>query len=113
MILSLDTAGPVLKVALLSADSTEVDPADGRSEVARREIELGRTMARRILAELHDFLVANNLEFEDLTGIRVNTGPGSYTGLRIGLTAANTLADALQIPINGKKPPVLPRYENN
>jgi len=36
---------------------------------------------------------------QDLAGIAIYKGPGSFTGLRIGLSVANTLADSLQLPI--------------
>lgn len=38
-----------------------------------------------------------------LTQIEVETGPGSFTGLRVGVSVANALGFALNIPINGKK----------
>lgn len=38
-----------------------------------------------------------------LEGIEVETGPGSYTGLRVGVSVANALGFALGIPVNGKK----------
>lgn len=38
-----------------------------------------------------------------LTGIELETGPGSFTGLRVGVAVANALAYALNIPVNGKK----------
>lgn len=43
------------------------------------------------------------LEFKDLTGIEVEKGPGSFTGLRVGVSVANALGFALGIPVNGKK----------
>lgn len=38
-----------------------------------------------------------------LTQIEVETGPGSFTGLRVGVAVANALGFALNIPVNGKK----------
>ena len=38
-----------------------------------------------------------------LKGIEVETGPGSFTGLRVGVSVANALGFALGIPVNGKK----------
>lgn len=38
-----------------------------------------------------------------LTQIKVETGPGSFTGLRVGVAVANALAYSLNIPVNGKK----------
>ncbi|MFH1536127.1 MAG: hypothetical protein ABIC96_03620 [Patescibacteria group bacterium] len=38
-----------------------------------------------------------------MRGIEVETGPGSFTGLRVGVSVANALGFALNIPVNGKK----------
>ena len=38
-----------------------------------------------------------------LKGIEVETGPGSFTGLRVGVSVANALGFSLRIPVNGKK----------
>lgn len=50
-----------------------------------------------------DSLKRINVTWSDITGIGVFEGPGSFTGLRIGLTVANTIADSQQIPIVGGK----------
>jgi|JRYG01.1.fsa_nt_gb tRNA threonylcarbamoyladenosine biosynthesis protein TsaB len=61
----------------------------------------GRELSKKIFTMLEDFLGKHTLSYEDIEGIGVFRGPGSYTGLRIGLTVANSLADSLQIPIVG------------
>lgn len=55
-----------------------------------------------LLPLIEKLLKKNNLEFKDLTGVEVATGPGSYTGLKVGVSVANALGYALKIPINGK-----------
>lgn len=65
------------------------------------EWEAGRTLARDMLTYLRDLLAEQSLTFSDITGIGVNRGPGSYTGLRIGMTVLNTLASAEPIAIVG------------
>ena len=66
---------------------------------ARQDFEwqAGRTLARSLLK----FLEEKTGDLHDISGIGVMKGPGSFTGLRIGLTVVNTLADSLNIPIAG------------
>lgn len=61
--------------------------------------ELNRNMARDILKFLEDSLKNIGKDYKDLEGIGFFAGPGSFTGLRIGASVANTLADGLNIPI--------------
>lgn len=63
------------------------------------EKELNRNMARDILKFLEDSLENIGKDYKDLEGIGFFAGPGSFTGLRIGASVANTLADGLNIPI--------------
>jgi tRNA threonylcarbamoyladenosine biosynthesis protein TsaB len=52
---------------------------------------------------IDDLLKKNNLSLKDLSGIDVFEGPGSFTGLRVGISIANALGFLLKIPVNGKK----------
>jgi len=45
----------------------------------------------------------NKIGIKDITEIEVATGPGSFTGLRVGVSVANALGFSLGIPVNGKK----------
>ena len=56
-----------------------------------------------LLPMIEKLLKNNNLGFKDLKGIEVKTGPGSFTGLRVGVSVANSLAYSLGIPVNEKK----------
>lgn len=75
--------------------------------------ERGENTAQRLLPLIVKILSKCNLSLQDLTGIEVNLGPGSFTGLRVGVAVANTLGTLLRIPINGKKVGELvdPHYE--
>lgn len=64
--------------------------------------DLGRGLARFLLKFIEDSLVSLESDVRCISGIGVMKGPGSFTGLRIGLTVANTLADSLDIPIIGE-----------
>lgn len=91
MIILLDTATPVCRLTTVR---------DGQQTT--REWQADRTLARSLLAFLRDTLAEQGATFHDLTGIGVMKGPGSFTGLRIGLSVANTLADSLGVPIVGE-----------
>jgi tRNA threonylcarbamoyladenosine biosynthesis protein TsaB len=78
------------------------------------EWESGRDLARDLLKFIHDKLVENNADWQDISEITFFAGPGSFTGLRIGATVVNTLAQDLNIPLynhRGEKMDIiLPEY---
>ena len=88
MYLCLETATRNCSVALIK-DNVLVD-------VFKRE-ETEFVHAEALHQMMKDLLDRNNQKPTDLTGIAVGIGPGSYTGLRIGVTAAKGLAYALNI----------------
>ena len=49
-----------------------------------------------------ELLCFGERKIKDISEIEVNTGPGSFTGLRVGVSIANALGWALGIPVNGK-----------
>lgn len=61
---------------------------------------LGRhDMSEKILEFIHEKLQENQADWQDISEITFYAGPGSFTGLRIGATIVNTLADQLQVPL--------------
>jgi tRNA threonylcarbamoyladenosine biosynthesis protein TsaB len=59
--------------------------------------------AQIILPLIEELLEKNNLTTKNIHAIEINIGPGSFTGLRVGVTIANTLGYSLKIPVNGKR----------
>lgn len=56
-----------------------------------------------ILVLIDKLLARKRLKINKITDIEVNLDPGSFTGLRVGISVANALGFALKIPINGKR----------
>lgn len=67
------------------------------------EQEVDKSRKQPVLSLLDKILKEHKLELTDFTAIEVNTGPGSFTGVRVGVSVANALSYALKIPVNGKK----------
>lgn len=89
--LAFDTATPLVTVALH-------DGADVVAErVSERPMRHGEQLAPLIEAVLRD----SGIVRQDLTALAVGVGPGPFTGLRVGLVTARTLAWALEIPVYG------------
>jgi|SRR3989344_5722095 len=59
--------------------------------------------AQVILPLTQEILRKHKIGIGDISSIEVNTGPGSFTGLRVGISIANTLGFILKVPINNKK----------
>lgn len=92
MILALRTDSPTAQLALYNQDGTKL---------AAREWLAERRLAHELLGVLENFLAEHDATWNDLTGLVVYTGPGSFTGLRIGITVMNTIAYGQSIPIVG------------
>jgi tRNA threonylcarbamoyladenosine biosynthesis protein TsaB len=71
--------------------------------VVSEKWEAGRSLARDLLSHLENILSSVGSTFKDIEGIGVFEGPGSFTGLRIGMTVMNTIADAQKIQIVGAR----------
>ena len=56
-------------------------------------------LAEKIFAFIHTSLQSQGADWRDITEITFFSGPGSFTGLRIGAALVNTLSDELQIPL--------------
>jgi tRNA threonylcarbamoyladenosine biosynthesis protein TsaB len=94
-VLGFDTATSATAVAVRPGDGPEVearhDPGPGE----------GPGHATRLLELVHEALAQAGLGFGDLDRIAVGTGPGSFTGLRIGVATARGLAQAASLELVG------------
>lgn len=89
LILSIRTDKPEAEVGLF----------DGQKQLDYEVWHADRALSTTILGKIEHLLERNKKSFNDLEGVVGFEGPGSFTGLRIGLTVANTLAYGLRIPV--------------
>lgn len=92
MYLAIDTATETAGLALLREDG---------SLEAERSWHAGRNHTTELHPGIHDLLKQANLAPSDLTGLVVAIGPGSFTGIRIGMATAKGLSMGLNIPLVG------------
>lgn len=59
--------------------------------------------SQRLLPFIDEVLATQGVPLRDITEIEVNTGPGSFTGLRVGVSVANAIGWAIGVDVNGKK----------
>ena len=90
-ILAIDTATQVSSVAV----------ADEGRLLSELTMQGKLTHSETLLPHIEQVLKMAAVNKEDLTGIAISNGPGSFTGLRIGLAAAKAMSYALHIPLVG------------
>lgn len=78
-----------------------VHDAEADRELGRAVLDLGRGHAEHLAGVVGDAMRAAGVEFSNLGAIAVSVGPGSFTGVRVGVSAARGYALALSIPAIG------------
>jgi len=92
MLLGIDTCGATGSIALARWDGGIV------SAVVQTELS-GKTFSVQLVPAIRQMLEQHAITVQDLQAIVIVNGPGSFTGVRIGVSAAKGLAEALQIPV--------------
>ena len=93
MILAIDTASTLCAACVWDADA-------GR-ELGRCVEDIGKGHAERLMGVIDAALAQAGIAYADITAIAVSVGPGSFTGIRVGVSAARGLALALNVPAHG------------
>ena len=91
LLLAIDTSSSLVSVALLM----------GKRNVRFREQEMERGQGEALIPMIQELFDTAHLTMKDLTGVAVAVGPGSFTGVRIGIATARAIAMALNIPVYG------------
>ncbi len=92
LLLAIDTCGPSGSVALGRIPGRDLEIL-GQTELA------GRTYSATLISAIAELLHAAGFELSNLDGIVVVNGPGSFTGARVGVSAAKGLAQGAGIPV--------------
>lgn len=94
MILTIRTDKPEAEIGLFDVDG---------NKLAYETWTAHRQLAETIHQKVHELLKSQGKDWADLSGVVVFAGPGSFTGLRIGVSVANALGYGLQIPVVASK----------
>ena len=93
MILALETSSSLCAVCVFDETSGEA-----LADIAN---DIGRGHAERLMGDVTEALKQAGVHYSDLTAIACGAGPGSFTGIRVGVAAARGFGLALKIPVRG------------
>lgn len=92
VLLGIDTCGPMGSIALARLQDGALDLL-GEKEIAGGELSVA------LVQGVADLLIGAGIAVHDLEGITAVAGPGSFTGIRVGLAAVKGLAEAANLPV--------------
>ena len=90
-ILSIDTASNVCGVSIL----------DNKKSLCFLDTNTGRTHSENLMPMVQEAFEKTNLKLSDMDLLVCDLGPGSFTGIRIGVATVKAFADSLNIPCSG------------
>jgi tRNA threonylcarbamoyladenosine biosynthesis protein TsaB len=90
-ILLIHTAGAEGSVAVADTDATQ--------QIVATEVLPGRTSSERLVPAVRRLMEEHDWKLSELAAIAVVHGPGSFTGVRVGLSAAKGLSEAASVPL--------------
>ncbi len=93
MLLAIETSDRLCGACVLDESNSNI--------VATKTIDIGKGHAELLMGVIGDALMQADLQYKDLTKIAVCVGPGSFTGIRVGVSAAIGFSIALNIPVVG------------
>ncbi|MCJ7792790.1 MAG: hypothetical protein MUP45_02335 [Candidatus Marinimicrobia bacterium] len=87
----------------LSIDTSESDITIIGLDDRQWQFETKKHRSQQLRGLIEQTLKKQKKDLKEVKQIEVNLGPGSFTGLRVGIAVANALGWALKVPINGKE----------
>jgi tRNA threonylcarbamoyladenosine biosynthesis protein TsaB len=96
LLLSIDTSGRQGSIALARAEQNDL-PRD--IEIVEIMPLVGGTFSAQLIPQISTLISSNGYTKDAISGLAVVSGPGSFTGLRVGLAAVKALAEILSKPI--------------
>lgn len=88
-VLAIDTASSVCSVALLENDKV----------IDKNELNDGRTHSENLMPLLDELLKRNSLDVKEIEMLACSVGPGSFTGIRIGVATIKPIAEVLNVKV--------------
>ena len=88
-ILAVDTSSKICAVAILE-DSNAIDEI---------KLDNGKTHSENLMPILKEVLEKNNITLDKIDLIAVSVGPGSFTGIRIGIASIKSIAEVYKLPV--------------